>query len=150
MGQLSKTDALWRNKAAELLYMGRMESFNRFYPGLVVPKLPEHWADSYYDTLPDRKLSDAEQRAKNLRYRNLRAGMPFSQVYVPSEERYPWTGIPELIWALLCPGRSVLDAVRLHDAVLECHTTDEQIDYYLSYFRFLVKYGYLEDVSHEV
>ena len=73
--------------------------------------------------------------------------MPFSQVRVPSEERYPWTGIPELIWALLSPERSVLDAVRLHDAVLERNTTDEQIDYYLSYFRFLVKYGYLEEVK---
>lgn len=117
MGQLSKTDALWRNKAAELLYLGRMGSFDRFCPGLVEPKLPEHWADSYYDTLPDRELSDAEQRANALRYRNTSMGMPFSQVRVPSEERYPWTGIPELIWALLSPERSVLDAVRLHDAV---------------------------------
>lgn len=150
MGQLSKTDALWRNKAAELMYMGRMASFNRFYPELVAPKLPEHWTDSYYDTLPDRKLSQAEQRAENLRYGKLRAGMPFSQVHVPSQERYPWTGIPELIWALLTPERSVLEAVRIHDAVLECHTTDAQIDYYLSYFRFLVTYEYLEEVSHEI
>lgn len=147
MGQLSKTDALWRNKAAELLYTGRMESFNRFYPGLTQPKLPDHWADSYYDTLPDRKLSDAEERAKALRYRNLCKGMPFSQVRVPSEERVSWPNIPELIWALLSPERSVLDAVRLHDAALECTTTDEQIDYYLSYFHFLVKYGYLEEVQ---
>jgi len=147
MGQLSKTDALWRNKAAEMLYLGRIESFNRFFPGLVTPKLPDHWADSYYDTLPDRELTAMEQEAAKLRYRNTCKGMPFSQVRVPSKERYPWTGIPELIWALLSPERSVLDAVRLHDAALECTTTDEQIDYYLSYFRFLVKYGYLEEVK---
>lgn len=147
MGQLSKTDALWRNKASELLYMGRMASFNRFWPQLVTPKLPTHWADSFYDTLPDRELTAAEQKAAGLCYKPVCTGMPFSQVRVPAAERVSWPNIPELIWGMLSETRNVLDAVRLHDAVLDCTTTDEQIEYYLSYFRFLETYGYLEEVK---
>ena len=39
----------------------------------------------------------------------------------------------------------MLDAIRLRDAVHSTCTSDEQIRYYLSYFRFLAKYGYLEE-----
>ena len=72
--------------------------------------------------------------------------MPFSQALVPAAERVSWPDIPELIWALMSPERSVLDAVRLQDAVLCCTTSDEKISYYLEYFNFLEKYGYLEKV----
>jgi len=58
-GRLTKTDASWKRKAAELLYLGRMESFNSFWPGLIMPALPSHWADSFYDSLPERKLTAA-------------------------------------------------------------------------------------------
>jgi hypothetical protein len=40
-----------------------------------------------------------------------------------------------------------LDAIRLRDAVHSTHTPDEKIRYLLSYFRFLEKYGYLEEVK---
>lgn len=147
MGSLPKQEALWYNKAQELLYLGRMASFDRFYEGVGKAELPEHWADTYYDTMPDRPLTETEQKAAALRYRPIGKGMPFSQARVPSEERVSWHDIPELIWAMLSPDRTVLDAVRLHDAVLSCKSSDEQIEYYLSYFRFLEKYGYLEEVK---
>jgi hypothetical protein len=146
-GKMSKTDALWRNKVMEMLYLGRMESFNLFYPGLVTPKLPVHWADDFYETLSDRELTPAEQEAAAVRYRILTHGMPFSQARVPAEERVCWGEIPELIWALLSPERSVLDAIRLRDAVHSACTTDAQIRHILNYFRFLAKYGYLEEVK---
>jgi len=73
--------------------------------------------------------------------------VPFSQSRVPATERVSLPGVPELVWALLSPERSVLDAIRLRDAEFSCKTTDERIDYYLSYFRFLEKYGYLEEVE---
>lgn len=146
-GKMSKTDALWRNKVMEMLYLGRMESFNLFYPGLVTPKLPVHWADDFYETLSDRELTPAEQEAAAVRYRIMTPGMPFSQARVPAEERVCWGEIPELIWALLSPERSVLDAIRLRDAVHSACTSDEQIRHILNYFRFLAKYGYLEEVK---
>lgn len=147
MGSITKTDAAWQRQAAELLYLGRMESFNRFYPGIVEPVLPPHWADHFYGTLSDRALTPAEKRADSIRYRILSTGMPFSQARVPAPERMSWPDIPELIWALLSPERTVLDAIRLQDAALCNTTTDETIDYYLSYFQFLAKYGYLEQVK---
>ena len=146
-GKMSKTDALWHNKAMEMLYLGRMDSFNRFYPGTVTPTLPKHWADDFYDTLPDRALTDAEQEASGIRYRILCPGVPFCQARVPAEERTCWPDVPELVWALLSPDRSVLEAIRLRDAVHSAHTSDEKIRYLLSYFRFLEKYGYLEEVK---
>jgi len=147
MGKMSKTDAAWHNQAAEMLYLGRMDSFNRFYPGVTQPVLPEHWAESFYSTLPDRELSAAEKKADSIRYRIMTTGMPFSQSRVPAAERVSWPDIPELIWALLSPERSVLDAIRLQDAALSNTTPDEKIEYYLSYFRFLAKYGYIEEVK---
>lgn len=146
-GKMSKTDAAWHNKAMEMLYLGRMASFNRFYPGTVTPKLPEHWADGFYSSLTDRELTDAEKEADSIRYRIATPGMPFSQARIPAQERVTWSDIPELIWALLSPERSVLDAIRLRDAVHSDCTSDEKIHYYLSYFRFLAKYGYLEEVQ---
>ena len=149
MGRISRTDAAWHSKAAELLYMGRMESFNRFYPGIVKPALPVHWADRFYDTLPERERTLAEKRANSTRYRIISTGMPFSQSRVPASRRVSWPDIPELIWALLSPERTALDAIRLQDAALSRVTSDEKINYYLSYFQFLEKYGYLEQVKEK-
>ncbi len=145
-GSLSKREALWQKQAAQMQYLGRMASFNRFYPGITAPALPPHWADDFFDTLPDRKLTPAEKRADGVRYRITAAGIPFSQVRVPAAERVSWPDAPELVWALLSPERSVLDAVRLQDAALSVHTPDERIDACLSYFRYLAVYGYLEEV----
>ena len=146
-GQMSGTDARWHREAAELLYLGRMDSFNRFYPDTVIPELPVHWADSFLDTLPPRNLTSAEQEADSICYRITSTGLPFSQVQVPENCRTSWPDIPELIWALLEPGRSVLDAIRLRDAVSSRPTADCKIPYYLAYFRFLAQYGYLEKTS---
>lgn len=146
MGELSRTDALWQRQAAELLYLGRMDSFNRFYPGITAPRLPDHWADSFYAALRPRALTPAEQEADGIRYRITSPGVPFSQVRVPSHLRVSWPDVPELIWALLEPERSVLDAIRLRDAASSHTTTDEKIRYYLDYFRFLEAFGYLERV----
>jgi hypothetical protein len=146
-GRMTKEEALMYKKAAELLYHGRMDSFNRFYPGLVTPKIPEHWADEFYTTLPDRELSAIEQKAAAIRYRITSVGMPFSFDRIPYDERVSWPGIPELIWALLNPGRSVLEAIRLHDGAFAVTTSNEKIEYYLSYFAYLAKYGYLEEAK---
>lgn len=145
-GKISKQDAIWQNQKEEMLYLGRMESFNRFYPGVVSPVLPSHWADTFFDLLPERDLSATEKRADSIRYRITSVGIPFSQVRVPANERVSWPGSPELIWALLSPERSVLDAIRLQDAAWDVTTSDEKIDYYLSYFSFLENYGYLAEV----
>lgn len=144
--KMARRDALWRNQAAEMLYLGRMESFNRFYPGVVAPQLPIHWADDFYETVADRELTPAEKKAAAVRYRITSVGLPFSQAKVPSAQRTPWPDIPELTWALLSPERSVLDAIRLRDAAASTFASDENIEYYLSYFEFLEKYGYLERV----
>jgi len=147
MGKLSGQDAAWHREAAELLYLGRMDSFNRFYPDLVTPVLPHHWADGFFHALPHRELSSGEKRASTVRYRITRPGMPFSQVHVPADKRISTPDIPaELIWALLSPERSVLDAIRLHDAAREVTTSEKQILACLDYFAFLAKYGYLEEV----
>ncbi len=146
-GKLSKQEAKWQRDEAEMLYIGSMESFNRFYPGIVTPVLPSHWADKFCDLLPERELTESEKRANNIRYRITSQGIPFSQARVPASERVSWPGSPELIWALLSPERTVLDAIRLQDAAWDVTTTDKNIDYYLSYFSFLEKYGYLEKVK---
>lgn len=146
-GKLSKQDAKWQSQKEEMLYLGRMESFNRFYPGVVTPELPFHWADKFCDSLPERELSEAENRANGIRYRITSVGIPFSQANIPAEERVSWPGSPELVWALLSPEQTVLDAIRLQDAAWNIVTSDEKIDYYLSYFSFLEKYGYLERVK---
>ena len=145
-GQLGRQDALWQKQAAEQLYLGRMVSFNRFYDGIVVPSLPEHWADAFFHTANVRCLSAAEQIAHAVRYRITATGMPFSQARVPSSERVSWPNISELTWALLSPERTVLDAIRLRDAVHGTHATDEDIRYFLSYCEFLETYGYVERV----
>lgn len=147
LGKLSRQDALWQLEAAELLYLGRMDSFNRFYPDTVIPSLPAHWADSFYGTLPLRELTPAEKEADSIRYRILSPGIPFSQVWVPGSQRVSWPDIPELIWALLEPERSVLAAIRLRDAVSSHSTQEQQIRYYLNYFRFLERFGYLEKTN---
>jgi len=143
---ISKQDAKWQNQVAEMLYMGRMESFNRFYSGIVTPKLPAHWADTFCDMIPERELSAVEAKANAKRYRIKGVSMPFSQARVPAAERISWPEAPELIWALLSPERTLLDAIRLQDAAWEITTSDETIDYYVSYFEFLEKYGYIEEV----
>lgn len=146
-GKMDKRDALWYKKAAEMLYLGRMESFNRFYPGIVTPTIPGHWADDFYNTLSERELTPAEKKADSIRYRIKSTGIPFSQARVPVSERVSWPMASELMWALLSPERSVLDAIRLQDAALSCNTSDEMIVSHLSYFSFLAKYGYLEEVE---
>ena len=145
-GKISKQDAKWQNKVAEMLYIGRMESFNRFYSEIVTPTLPTHWADKFCNLLPERELSAAEKRANSIRYLITSVGIPFSQARVPANGRVSWPGSPELVWALLSPERTVLDAIRLQDAAWSVTTSDEMIDYYLSYFTFLEKYGYIEKV----
>lgn len=145
-GKLSKQDAAWKNTTAEMYYLGRMDSFNRFYADTVKPKLPCHWADKFCDILPERELTEAEKRADSITYRITSRGIPFSQANIPAAERVSWPDVPELIWALLSPERTVLDAVRLHDAVFSVVTSDDKIDYYLSFFAFLEKYGYLEQI----
>ena len=146
MRQFSKQDAYWLNKQAEILYLGRMDSFNRFYEGVTNPVLPEHWAADFCNNLAERELTPAEKRAAGVRYRKTSVSIPFSQSRVPADERTSWPGAPELIYALLSPDRSVLEAVRLQDAAFSITTSDEKIDYYLSYFKFLEKYGYIEKV----
>lgn len=146
-GMISKQEAQWRTKKAEMLYLGRMDSFNRFYQGIVNPVLPEHWAESFFKMLPERELTEAEKRADSIKYRKTSTAIPFSQARVPIEERTSWPGSPELIWALLSPERTVLDAIRLQDAAFEITTPDEKIEYYLSYFEFLEKYGYIEKIG---
>lgn len=146
-GKMSKSDARWHIKAAELLYLGRMESFNRFYPEIVTPVIPSHWADEFYTILTDRDLTETEKKADSIRYRITSVGIPFSQARVPVTERVSWPDSSELVWALLSPERSVLEAIRLKDAALSVATSDKKINYYLSYFKFMEKYGYLEEVK---
>ena len=53
----------------------------------------------------------------------------------------------ELVWALLSPERSVLEAIRLFDANFTRKSSDKEIEAHLEYFRFLEKYGYVEKVK---
>lgn len=147
MKRMDKTDAVWRNKVAEMLYMGRMDSFNRFFPGIVTPALPGHWADDYLNSLPDRELTDIEKEADSIRYRVISKGIPFSQARVPVGERTWQPMAYELVWALLSPERSVLEAIRLFDANFTRKSSDKEIEAHLEYFRFLEKYGYIEKVK---
>ena len=146
-GKRAKQDALWNNKTAELLYLGRMESFNRFYPGLVSPVLPKHWADEFCGSLSERDLSAAEKKADSVRYRITSTGIPFSQAKVLASERVSLPAAHEMVWALLSPERSVLEAIRLKDAAVYGNTGDAGIETSLEYFSFLAKYGYLEAVK---
>ena len=146
-GKLAKIDAMWRNKAAETLYLGRMNSFNRFFPGIVTPTLPAHWADEYCANLPERELSAAEKKASSVRYRVIAKGLPFSQARVPVAERKFIEPCHEMTWGLLSPERTALDAIRLRDAAHNTRTSDEGIEKNLEYFAFLTKYGYLEEVK---
>lgn len=146
MGNMKKTDVLWKVKAFELYYMGRMASFNRFYPDIVAPEVPSHWADDFFNSLSDRELSEAEKKADGIRYRALTKGVPFSQVRVPSSERVWQPYAYEIIWALLRPDRSLLEALRIFDAIFGCRTTDKDIEEHFKYFGFLEKYGYIEKI----
>ncbi len=142
-----KTDVLSKVKAFETYYLGRMESFNRFFPGLVKPELPKHWADDYFNSLSDRELSEAEKKAASIYYRKASTGVPFSQVRVPAQERECQPMAYELTWALLAPGRSMLDIIRMFDAVLSYNTSDKELEAHLEYFSFLEKYGYVEEIK---
>ena len=122
-------------------------SFNRFFNGVVKTALPNHWADDFYTILHERALTDVEKTADSIRYRVTKTGVPFSQVCVPVKERTNFAGTSELIWALLSPERSVLDAIRLRDAIFSIRSSDDVIENLLSYFGFLEKYGYLEKVK---
>lgn len=146
MGNMKKTDVLRKVKAFELYYTGRMTSFNRFYPDIVAPEVPSHWADEFFNSLPDRELSDAEKKADSIRYRTLTKGVPFSQARVPASERTWQPMAYEITWALLHPDRSVLEALRMFDAIFGCRTTDKDIEEHLKYFGFLEKYGYIEKI----
>ncbi len=145
-GAYGKTEARWRVKAAEMLYLGRMNSFNRFYDGVVTPKLPVHWADSYFASLPEREFSEAEKKANSIRYRVLTKGLPFSQARVPVAERTFIEPCHEMVWGLLSPERTVLEAIRLKDGAHNGNTSDAAIEKALKYFEFLEKYGYIERV----
>lgn len=145
-GAYGKTEALWRVKAAEMLYLGRMNSFNRFFDGVVAPMLPEHWADSFFASLPEREFSDVEKKANSIRYRVLTKGLPFSQARVPVSERTFVEPCHEMVWGLLSPERTVLEAIRLKDGAHNNTTSDAAIAKALEYFEFLEKYGYIERV----
>ena len=142
-----KTDVLSKVKTAETYYLGRMESFNRFFPNIVKPELPVHWADDYFNSLPDRELTDTEKKAASTYYRKSSTGVPFSQARVPIEERECQPMAYELTWALLAPGRSMLDVIRMFDAIISYKTPDREIEAHLEYFSFLEKYGYVEKVE---
>jgi len=98
--------------------------------------------------LTDRRieLSEAEKKAASIRYRIIGKGVPFSQARVPVGERVTWPSGYDLIWALLAPERTVLDAIRLRDGAFNAVTDDARIETHLAYFAFLEKYGYLERV----
>ena len=145
-GRFKKNEAVKFKEQAEMLYLGRMASFNRFFDGVVSPELPEHWADSFIENQPERELSEAEKKAASVRYRIIGKGVPFSQARVPVGERVTWPSGYDLIWALLAPERTVLDAIRLRDAAFNANTSDEIVERHLAYFAFLEKYGYLERV----
>ena len=140
-GKLAKIDAKWRCDAAEMLYLGRMDSFNRFFDGVISPKLPEHWADGYLKNLPERELSEAEKKANSIRYRKATKGLPFSQARVPVAERKFIEPSHEMAWGLLSPECTVLDAIRLRDAAHNTETSDAGIEKNLEYFAFLAKCG---------
>lgn len=145
-GRFKNNDAKWFKEQAEMLYLGRMASFNRFFDGVTDPKLPVHFADSFIDDQPERELTETEKKANSIRYRVISAGVPFSQARVPVGERVTWPAGYDLVWALLSPERSVLDAVRLRDAAFNASTSDEKIETYIAYFEFLEKYGYIERI----
>ncbi len=145
-GKFKKNEAMWFKKQAEMLYLGRMASFNRFFDGVYTPVLPEHWADDFMESQPERELSEAEKKAASIRYRIISRGVPFSQARVPVGKRETWPAGYDLIWALLSPERTVLDAIRLRDAAFNTSSGDAAIETHLGYFAFLEKYGYLERV----
>jgi len=145
-GRFKRNEAVWHKTAAEMLYLGRMASFNRFFEGVYTPALPEHWANEFMEGQPERELSEAEKKAASIRYRIIGKGVPFSQARVPVGERVTWPSGYDLIWALLAPERTVLDAIRLRDGAFNAVTDDARIETHLAYFAFLEKYGYLERV----
>ena len=135
-------------KLKEKFYISAAEEYKKRLGGyckFTLLELPEVRLPE--DPSPAEISAGLEKEADSIRYRIATPGMPFSQARIPAQERVTWSDIPELIWALLSPERSVLDAIRLRDAVHSDCTSDEKIRYYLSYFRFLAKYGYLEEVQ---
>ena len=96
---------------------------------------------------PSLVINEAEKKAASIRYRITSVGIPFSQSKIPASERVSLPTAHELVWALLSPERSVLDAIRLKDAAVYGNTSDGGINTSLAYFAFLAKYGYLEEVK---
>ena len=86
-----------------------------------------------------------ERTASQMVVQRLHGGTPWSLAGIPYEKRSYFGGrINKLYYTLLDGRHTVLEALRISDAMLRRHTTEEKIGHVIAFLRYLAGYGYVK------
>ena len=126
--------------------VGELMSLNRWEDGLMTEEAAE-------EAVRDLRLPDPEQIAETpnektaaqMVVQRLQGGMPWSLANIPYEERIHFgTTVNHLCFTLLDGKRTVLEAIRMTDAMLRVVTSDKSIGNTVEQLRYLAGYGYFQ------
>ena len=126
--------------------VGELLSLNDWMPGLMNEKDAEKAVGDL--RLPNPKLTiqtPNEKTAAHMAVQRLHGGVPFSLAKIPYAKRKYFGGrISRLCYTLLDGKHTVLEALRITDAMLRKNTSEEQIGNVIACLRYLAGYGYVE------
>ncbi len=125
---------------------GELLSINSWMPGLMSGDEAEGAVADL--RLPDPELipqTPNEKTAAQMVVQRLHGGTPWSLAKIPYEKRNYFGGrINKLYYTLLDGKHTVLEAVRMTDAVLRRTTSEEKIGNVIRFLRYLAEYGYVK------
>ena len=126
--------------------VGELMSLNNWMPGLMSKEDAEKAVEDL--RLPNPELTvhtPNETTAAHMAVRRLHAGTPWSLARIPYDKRNYFGGmINRLFYTLLNGKHTVLEALRITDAMLHKNTSEEEIGNVIKFLRYLAGYGYVE------
>jgi len=130
---------------------GELLSVNGWMPGLVSPEKAAGAVAGL--RLPDAELTAEtpnEKNAAQMVIKRLQPGTPWSLARIPYEKRNYFGGRRKPLYFTLLDGkRTLLESVRIADAMLGKNTSDEDIGKLIKFLRYLADYGYVKILRDE-
>lgn len=125
---------------------GELLSINSWMPGFMTAEEAEKAVGDL--RLPNPELiqqTPNEKNAAQMVVRRLHGGTPWSLAKIPYEKRNYFDGrINKLYYTLLDGKHTVLEALRITDAMLRKNTSEEEIGNVIKFLRYLAEYGYVK------
>lgn len=126
--------------------LGRLRSIQRFAQIVFDEQKFNELRKKFDDKIVEIQINEllpVERHALNTVVTRLRLGTPFSQADIPYAERQ-YFHFSRLLFSLFDGNRTLLEALRMVDAVSGSKTSIKQIEETMDSLRYLEKYGYVK------